>query len=188
MPTHEPTLPKVFKSAGYKTGIVGKWHLGIGNAVEKNWNEELKPGPNETGFDYSFIFPATADRVPTVFMENHHVVAIDKSDPILVDYNNKIGNDPTGLENPELLKMEASPNHGHNNTIVNGIGRIGYMSGGHRARWTDEEVPLTFLMKAKEFIDTNQKAPFFLFYTLTEPHVPRMPSTIFKDKSGLRNL
>lgn len=185
VPTDKPTLPKVFKSAGYKTGIVGKWHLGIGNAIEKNWNGELKPGPNETGFDYSFVFPATADRVPTVFMENHNVVAIDANDPILVDYKNKIGNDPTGLENPELLKMKASPNHGHNNTIINGIGRIGYMSGGHRARWTDEEVPLTFLMKAKEFIDTNQKDPFFLFYTLTEPHVPRMPSTIFKDKSGL---
>ena len=185
VPTDKPTLPKVFKSAGYKTGIVGKWHLGIGNAVEKNWNAELKPGPNETGFDYSFIFPATADRVPTVFLENHHVVAIDKNDPIQVDYKNKIGNDPTGLENPELLKMKASPNHGHNNTIVNGIGRIGYMSGGHRARWTDEEVPLTFLLKAKEFIETNKSDPFFLFYTLTEPHVPRMPSTIFKDKSGL---
>ena len=185
VPTNKPTLPKVFKSAGYKTGIVGKWHLGIGDAVEKNWNAELKPGPNETGFDYSFIFPATADRVPTVFLENHHVVAIDKNDPIQVDYKNKIGNDPTGLENPELLKMKASPNHGHNNTIVNGIGRIGYMSGGHRARWTDEEVPLTFLLKAKEFIETNKSDPFFLFYTLTEPHVPRMPSTIFKDKSGL---
>tara|TARA_R110001592_G_scaffold361272_1_gene671572 strand:- start:32069 stop:33553 length:1485 start_codon:yes stop_codon:yes gene_type:complete len=185
VPTNKLTLPKVFKRAGYKTGIVGKWHLGIGDAIEKNWNKELKPGPNETGFDYSFIFPATADRVPTVFMENHHVVAIDENDPIQVDYKNKVGNDPTGLENPELLKMKASPNHGHNNTIVNGIGRIGYMSGGHRARWTDEEVPLTFLLKAKEFIETNKSEPFFLFYTLTEPHVPRMPSTIFKDKSGL---
>ena len=185
IPTDKPTLPKVFKQAGYNTGIVGKWHLGIGDAVEKNWNGELKPGPNETGFDYSFIFPATADRVPTVFLENHKIVALDPADPIQVDYKNKVGNDPTGIENPELLKMKSSPGQGHNNTIVNGIGRIGYMSGGHQARWTDEEMPLTFLSKAKDFIEVNQKNPFFLFYTLTEPHVPRMPSTMFKDKSGL---
>ena len=185
IPTDKPTLPKVFKQAGYSTGIVGKWHLGIGDAVEKNWNGELKPGPNETGFDYSFIFPATADRVPTVFLENHRIVALDPADPIQVDYKNKVGNDPTGIENPELLKMKSSPGQGHNNTIVNGIGRIGYMSGGQQARWTDEEMPLTFLSKAKDFIEVNQKNPFFLFYTLTEPHVPRMPSTMFKDKSGL---
>lgn len=185
IPTDKPTLPKVFKQAGYNTGIVGKWHLGIGDAVEKNWNGELKPGPNETGFDYSFIFPATADRVPTVFLENHRIVALDPADPIQVDYKNKVGNDPTGIENPELLKMKSSPGQGHNNTIVNGIGRIGYMSGGQQARWTDEEMPLTFLSKAKDFIEVNQKNPFFLFYTLTEPHVPRMPSTMFKDKSGL---
>ncbi|HSK13946.1 MAG TPA: sulfatase-like hydrolase/transferase, partial [Phnomibacter sp.] len=185
IPTDKPTLPKVFKQAGYHTALVGKWHLGIGDAVEKNWNGELKPGPNETGFDHSFIFPATADRVPTVFVENHHVIALDSSDPIAVSYKQKIGNEPTGLENPELLKMPATPGHGHNNTIVNGIGRIGFMSGGKMARWTDEEMPLTFLEKAKQYIRENQAKPFFLFYSLTEPHVPRVPSTMFKGKSGL---
>jgi arylsulfatase A-like enzyme len=185
IPTNKITLPKVFKNAGYKTGIVGKWHLGLGDRVEKNWNGEIKPGPNEVGFDYSFIFPATADRVPTVFLEDHHVVALDTSDPIAVDYQKKIGTEPTGKENPELLKMKSSPNHGHDQTIVNGIGRIGYMSGGKKARWTDEEMPLTFLEKAKQFIEDNKQKPFFLYYSLTEPHVPRMPSTMFKGKSAL---
>ncbi len=185
IPTDKTTLPKLFKSAGYETGLVGKWHLGLGNSVEKEWNGDLTPGPNEVGFDYSFIFPATADRVPSVFVENHHVVALDALDPIAVDYKHKVGNDPTGLEHPELLKMKSSPGQGHNGTIVNGIGRIGFMSGGHTARWTDEEMPLTFLAKAKQFIDENKAKPFFLLYTLTEPHVPRMPSTMFKGKSGL---
>lgn len=185
IPTDKVTLPSLFQSSGYKTGIVGKWHLGIGDSREKNWNGALKPGPNETGFDYSFIFPATADRVPTVFVENHHVVASDPSDPIRVDYQQPIGDDPTGRDHPELLKMKSSPNHGHDNTIVNGIGRIGYMSGGTRARWTDEEMPLTFLAKAKHFIEESKDRPFFLFYSLTEPHVPRMPSTVFKGKSNL---
>ena len=185
IPTNKPTLPSLFQNSGYKTGIVGKWHLGLGDAVEKNWNGEIKPGPNEVGFDYSFIFPATADRVPTVFIENRYVVALDSSDPISVNYQQKIGNDPTGKENSELLKMKSSLNHGHDNTIVNGIGRIGFMSGGHKARWVDEEMPLTFLQKAKDFIEQNKQQPFFLYYSLTEPHVPRMPSTIFKGTSGL---
>ena len=185
IPPGTKTLPVIFQDAGYTTGIVGKWHLGLGTTVTKDWNKEIKPGPNEVGFDYSFIFPATADRVPTVFIENHHVVALDTTDPIQVDYVKKIGNDPTGKENPELLKMASSPNHGHDQTIVNGIGRIGFMSGGKKARWTDEEMPLTFLQRAKDFIDANRQKPFFLYYSLTEPHVPRMPSTIFKGKSGL---
>ncbi len=185
VPTDKITLPSLFKKAGYNTGIVGKWHLGLGDTLEKEWNGELKPGPNEVGFDYSFIFPATADRVPSVFVENHKVVALDRNDPIKVDYKQKIGTDPTGIEHPELLKMQSSPGQGHNNTIVNGIGRIGYMSGGVKARWTDEEMPLTFLSKAKEYIETNKNDPFFLYYSLTEPHVPRMPSTMFKGKSSL---
>lgn len=185
VPTDKPTLPSLFQKVGYKSGIVGKWHLGLGNSLEKEWNGELKPGPNEVGFDYSFIFPATADRVPTVFVENHKVVALDPTDPIKVDYKKIVGNDPTGKEHPELLKMLSSPSQGHNNTIVNGIGRIGYMSGGNKARWTDEEMPLTFLSKAKEFIEVNKQHPFFLYYALTEPHVPRMPSTMFKGKSNL---
>jgi arylsulfatase A len=185
VPTDKLTLPKLFQQASYKTAIVGKWHLGLGEQVSKNWNGEIKPGPNEVGFDYSFIFPATADRVPTVFVENYNVVALDTNDPIQVDYKNKIGNEPTGKDNPELLKMKSTPGKGHDNTIVNGIGRIGYMSGGVKARWVDEEVSSTFLEKAKQFISDNYQQPFFLYFALTEPHVPRMPATMFKGKSGL---
>lgn len=185
IPATDINLASLLQRAGYKTGMVGKWHLGLGDSVRKNWNAQILPGPNERGFDYSFIFPATADRVPTVFVENGNIVGADPSDPIMVDYLKKIGNEPTGKENPELLKMRNSPGHGHDNTIVNGIGRIGFMTGGKTARWTDEEMPLTFLEKAKGFIEDNRQKPFFLFYALTEPHVPRMPSTVFKGKSGL---
>lgn len=185
VPTDGLTLPKLFKQAGYTTAIVGKWHLGLGSEIEKNWNADVKPGPNEVGFDYSFIFPATADRVPTVFLENHKVLAQDAKDPILVNYKEKVGDDPTGKDHPELLKMQSSPGHGHNNTIVNGIGRIGYMSGGKMARWVDEEVSSTFLTKAVGFIEENETKPFFLYLALTEPHVPRMPATMFRGKSEL---
>lgn len=179
------TLPKLFQQQGYQTAIIGKWHLGLGSQVEKNWNQDIKPGPLEVGYAYSYIFPATADRVPTVFLENHQVVALDKNDPIEVSYKQKIGTEPTGLENPELLKMKASPNHGHNQTIVNGIGRIGWMTGGKQARWVDEEITPTFVDKAVNYIKDHKSKQFFLSYHATEPHVPRMPSTMFKGKSGL---
>ena len=189
IPTDKLSLPRLFQNAGYTTGIVGKWHLGLGKEVAKNWNEKITSGPNDVGFDYSFIFPATADRVPTIFLENQLGIALEQNDPIEVDYHKQIGTDPTGREHPELLKMKSSPNHGHDNTIVNGIGRIGYMSGGHKARWVDEEITYTFLDKAKQFIsisaaDINKK-PFFLYLSATEPHVPRMPATAFKGKSIL---
>ena len=189
IPTDKITLPGLFKKAGYNTGIVGKWHLGLSTEVEKNWNEEISSGPNDVGFDYSLIFPATADRVPTIFLENQLALSLEENDPIEVDYYKKIGTDPTGKEHPELLKMKSSPNHGHDNTIINGIGRIGYMIGGHKARWVDEEITYTFLDKAQQFIsnsveDVNRK-PFFLYLSATEPHVPRMPGTAFKGKSIL---
>jgi len=185
IPQDKITLPKVFQKKGYATAIVGKWHLGLGDQVDKNWNGKIAPGPLEVGYGYSFIFPATADRVPTVFLENHHVLAADPNDPIQVNYKQKIGNEPTGKENPELLKIKASPGQGHDNTIVNGIGRIGWMTGGKEARWADEELTLTFFEKAKAFIRNNAGKPFFLSYNATEPHVPRMPATLFKGKSKL---
>ncbi len=70
------TLPSILKQSGYATGCVGKWHLGLGSG-HIDWNSEIKPGPNQIGFDYSFIIPATGDRVPCVFVENGRVANLD---------------------------------------------------------------------------------------------------------------
>src|SRR5690606_828573 len=137
------------------------------------------------GFNYSFIFPATGDRVPTVYLRNQTVLALDPADPISVNYKEKIGNEPTGKENPELLKMKADFDHGHDNTIVNGIGRIGWMTGGQKARWTDESLAADFTQEAETFIERNRSNPFFLFFATNNIHVPRMPGTRFKGASGL---
>lgn len=177
------TLPAVFKKAGYRTGVVGKWHLGLGGPEGPDWNSDLKPGPLEIGFDYAFVFPATGDRVPTVFIENHHVVGLDPSDPIQVNYKQKVGTEPTGRENPELLTLKAV--QGHDNTIVNGIGRIGWMTGGKSARWKDEQVADTFTSKAVAFIERNRTDPFFLYFATHNIHVPRVPAPRHIGKSEL---
>lgn len=180
-----PTLPGMLQKHGYTTAVIGKWHLGLGDG-NVDWNKKIVPGPLEIGFDYSYLIPATGDRVPCVLVENHHVVGLDPSDPIEVSYDKKVGTDPTGLENPELLRYGADDQHAK--TIVNGVSRIGYMSGGNSARWNDETVPHQMLHKARNFMYENMENPFFLYFSFHDIHVPYMPDYQFQGASdmGLR--
>ncbi len=177
------TLPDLMQQAGYATAVVGKWHLGLGPEGGPDWNGEISPSPLDIGFDYSFLIPATGDRVPTVYTENRRVVGLDPSDPIQVSFDEPIGDEPTGKAHPELLKM--LPSHGHDMTIVNGISRIGYMSGGKAARWVDEDIADTITTQAVAFIKRQQNQPFFLYFSTHDIHVPRVPHSRFVGKSGM---
>ena len=90
--TTEMTIPKLLKTKGYQTGIVGKWHLGLGlgdgvaGSGIIDYNLNISPGPNQVGFDFSHIMADTQDRVPTVYIENGNVINLDPNDPIKVNF------------------------------------------------------------------------------------------------------
>lgn len=180
--TKRITLPKVMKQAGYRTGVVGKWHLGLGDG-HVDWNSKVYPGAKEVGYDYSYIQAATNDRVPCIFIENGKGVGLDPNDPLYVSYRRNFPGEPTGKKNPELLRMH--PSVGHGGSIVNGVPRIGFQTGGKAAQWRDEDMAELFLEKAKDFVRENKDKPFFLFYGLHQPHVPRVPNEKFVGKSGM---
>lgn len=184
----QPTLADVFQKAGYRTAAIGKWHLGLGLETGKqDWNGTLNATPADLGFDYHYIMAATADRVPCVYIENGKVAHHDPTAPIEVSYRNNFEGEPTGKTHPELLtKLRSS--HGHDQSIVNGIGRIGYMRGGGKALWQDESIADSIVIHAVDFIDRNSENPFFIYLCTNDVHVPRYPHPRFRGKSpmGLR--
>ena len=178
------TLPSILKRAGYTTGVIGKWHLGLGEKGKgPDWNGDLKPGPLEIGFDSCFLLPTTNDRVPQVYVQDHNVLNLDPADPLWVGKKKPAKDHPTGKTHRDKLKMDWS--HGHNSTIHNGISRIGFYTGGHAARFRDEDLADKWVEKADEFISGNKEKPFFLFFSSHDCHVPRIPHERFQGKTKL---
>ena len=182
IPVDMPTLPEMMQNAGYRTAAIGKWHLGMGDG-KVDWNQRISPSANDVGFDYTCVIAATNDRVPTVYVEDGLVEGLDPADPIRISYEENFEGEPTALTHPEMLKMMWA--EGHNNSIVNGIPRIGFMAGGEKARWVDEDMADYFVDKVKKYIDECSDEPFFLYYGLHQPHVPRAPHQRFAGSTSL---
>jgi arylsulfatase A-like enzyme len=168
IPTAMTTAPGLLKQAGYRTALIGKWHLGFGEG-KPDYNGDLKPGPLEIGFHEFFGIPATADRVPTVFVRDHRVVGLDPSDPIGINYD----------------KNEAK-NHGMSAYIA-GRNRIGWMKGGKAAWWKDTDIADTLTGESVKFIEGNKDKKFFLLYAPHSVHAPAITHKRFEGKSGLGN-
>ena len=176
------TLPAILKRAGYATAVIGKWHLGLGDTAP-DWNGELKPGPLEIGFDRCFLLPTTNDRVPQVYVEDHRVRNLDPADPLWVGNKKPSPDHPTGITHRHTLRMDWS--HGHNQTIHNGIGRIGFYTGGMKARFRDEDLSDEWVKQSEEWIGAHRQGPFFLFFASHDIHVPRVAHERFQGKSCL---
>lgn len=175
------TLPDMLGGAGYRTAVIGKWHLGLGGPEGPDWNGEITPGPLDIGFDHCFLLPTTNDRVPQVYLRDRRVLDLDPSDPIRIHPKKPSEDHPTGLEQRGSLKMDWT--HGHNNTIHNGISRIGFYTGGEKARFRDEDLADEWVRRGVAWMEASREQPFFLFFAAHEPHVPRMPHERFQGKS-----
>ncbi len=176
------TLPAILKRAGYATAVIGKWHLGLGDPAP-DWNGELKPGPLDIGFDHCYLLPTTNDRVPQVYVEDRRVKNLDPADPLWVGSNKPSEDHPTGVSHRSSLKLDWS--HGHNQTIHNGISRIGFYTGGTTARFRDEDLADAWVTESNRWIETNKDRPFFLFFASHDIHVPRIAHERFQGKTSL---
>ncbi|MCX6854372.1 MAG: arylsulfatase [Verrucomicrobia bacterium] len=176
------TIASILKKAGYATAVIGKWHLGLGDPAP-DWNGELKPGPLEIGFDHCHLLPTTNDRVPQVYVNNHRVLNLDPKDPLWVGSEAPDENTPTGITHRSTLKMDWS--HGHNQTIHNGISRIGFYTGGMAARFRDEDLGDEWIKRSNTWIEAHKDQPFFLYFASHDIHVPRMPHERFQGSTTL---
>lgn len=183
IPAGTPTIASMLNDVGYSTAVIGKWHLGLGGEDGPDWNGELKPGPLEFGFDHCFLLPTTNDRVPQVYVEDHRVLNLDPNDPLWVGNKKPSEDHPTGITHRETLKMDWT--HGHNSTIHNGISRIGFYTGGHSARFRDEDLADKWVEKSVEWIEAKKEEPFFLFFASHDLHVPRIPHERFQGVTPL---
>jgi arylsulfatase A len=154
--TEKSTLAKVLKRVGYRTGYVGKWHLGtvmttVDGKPQKPTNVDfkkpLKYGPPQFGFDDSFILPGSLDMFPYAFARNN------------------------------VWQGEVTAQKGW--SAFNRVGPA-------EKDFQDHEVLETFYSEAESFIAHQKKDdPFFLFLALTAPHTPTSPGVNWQGKSKL---
>ncbi len=148
------TLASLLRQAGYHTACIGKWHLGLGNARKTDYTKPLTPGPNSVGFDYFFGIPASLDMEPYVFVEN---------------------------ERPVELPTETIKGSKHRRQKGGGFWRGGPIAPSFR----HIDVLPKITKKAVDYIDerAKNKQPFFLYFPLSAPHTPWLPTKEFRGKS-----
>jgi len=172
---NRPTVASLLKSHGYRTGAIGKWHLGLDWALNPDHQslaskegygikEEMDPkhidftkeaahGPNTVGFDYSYILPASLDMPPYCYLENQKL-----TEPLTAYTDgNKLKSGYTG---PFWREGKMTPSFDFHQVLPN------------------------FIEKATGFIKNQSKTkPFFLYLPMPAPHTPWMPTEGYKGKS-----
>ena len=160
LPVATFTVGSMLQGAGYRTGYVGKWHLGTlmqttdgRNQGTENvdYDRPLEIGPNDYGFDYSFVLPGSLDMYPYVFARNGHFQGKVSARKGWSAFN-RVGPAAEDFEDYKVLDM--------------------------------------FAREAESFIERNAEhardgKPFFLYVALTSPHTPTSPSPDFEGTSEL---
>jgi len=161
------TIADVFKNQGYDTAVFGKWHLGF-RTGQNDWQEPLRPGPQDLGFDYYFGMPVVNSAPPYVYVENDRVVGGDPDDPLV--YLGRGAKDATPITPIPPEAAQRSPNA---------------FKGAVKAHelFNDYEVGTTLTGKATEWIKSRGEKPFFLYFATTNVHHPFTPAKRFQGTS-----
>ncbi len=169
------TLADLFHQQGYTTACIGKWHLGFGEPGMKGWddvlgpdyNQELRPGPLELGFDYFWGFPHVGQH-PHFIIENHQVLGLEKDDPVSITPDPRKGFELDYLHRPR-----------------SGAASLG-VEGGTKAMYDHEDLANMITGRAVSWIqDVSTDKPFFLYLAHRNIHGPMIPDPQFKGKSEI---
>ena len=161
------TIADVFKSSGYDTAVIGKWHLGFKKG-KNDWQEPLRPGPQDLGFDYYFGMPVVNSAPPYVYVENDRIVGADPADPLVYLGRNAKGATPITPIPPEAANRSRNA--------------FGGAKEAHKL-FNDYQVGTTFAKKSVEWIKGRNDKPFFLYLATTNIHHPFTPAKRFQGTS-----
>ncbi len=161
------TIADVFKSQGYDTAAFGKWHLGFGTG-KNDWQEPLRPGPQDLGFDYYFGMPVVNSAPPYAYVENDHFYGSDPNDPLIFVGRNGKGTHPMSKMPPEA--GHRTPEHFKGQTKA-------------YALFDDYEVGMKLTEKATDWIEDRAGKPFFVYFAATQVHHPFTPAKRFQGTS-----
>ena len=164
--TETVTIADVFKKSGYETAVFGKWHLGFKNG-NNDWQEPLRPGPNDLGFDYYFGMPVVNSAPPYVYVENDRVVKNDPEDPLRLAGRGENVTPITPIP-PEAAQRSAN--------------RFAGAVEAHK-NFNDFEVGTKLTEKATEWIKARGEKPFFAYFSTTNVHHPFTPAKRFQGTS-----